>query len=147
MAVGTISIGDRIKAYLARVAEARDLEARAKDARKEARKIELEICDYLVDQDIPKITIKEGASVSLSETPRASVLKADEPKLLDWIRRRGDDHIITEGVHHKRLASYLQSLREEGITLPTFIKTSLQLGLHARFNGYSPDSPEGADDV
>lgn len=131
-------LDNQIKQYLRLLEEAKQLDARVVEKKAEARRLGTKIAEYLLDQNIKQVKIPEGATVTLKTTPRAHIPVDMKPSFFDWMRARGDEYLIKPDVHHKTLDTYCDSLRDEGIELPEYVKVHTQLGLNQRLNGWSP---------
>ena len=63
--------------------------------------------------------------VYVHASPKISVLKADKPAVMKWLKENGHGDIVKEDVHSATLRAFVIGLREEGNPLPPFIREYL----------------------
>jgi hypothetical protein len=73
-------------------------------------------------------------TVSLRDANGVTIKKEDKPRFLEWLRARGDGHLIREEVPSSTLKAHVLELADKGEPLPEFVKIwrGRKLGYNSR---------------
>ncbi len=82
----------------------------------------LEVMDSLQMQSFK---MKGVGLVYVHASPKISVLKADKPEVMKWLKENGHGDIVKEDVNASTLKAFVVGLREEGFPLPPLIREYL----------------------
>jgi hypothetical protein len=101
------------------------LNAELKELQEELSRLETELLPQKMEEnEIEKFTTDGVGTIFTQVKVYASVVKADETSLHNWLRDQGHGALIKETVAPGTLNSFVKEQLEQGTDLPEFIKAT-----------------------
>ena len=105
-----------------------ELKKRTTSVESKLNQIMTELIDLLTDEGKTATAKYEniGSITLLSPILRASVNKAYEDDLFEWVKKMDRAMIIKESIHHGTLSSFIEEMQSKNVELPVYVKIHYQ---------------------